>query len=371
MKVLSRLTILLSLPFYLFTSCAYLEPILFTGSGDESAQEETGISVASSDGKNKNEVTDETLSKTNRNEGKLPVDVAKYRSRTMDERVKNVPSAIKNAVFKRPESAITKLVDFLVKDEPDLFLQVKTIHDWITDNIAYDTSSFFSGNVPSQDWEQTLRSGKSVCEGYSGLFNKMCDIAGITSVKIHGYARGYGFDLFGPEDLSDSNHAWNAVQINGYWYLVDCTWDAGNVNGTSFQKDYTTAYLFVKPEHIIYTHVPMDPSWQLLDTPLKAEKLEKLPYYRGSYFLYGMEPDTEITKSTRVEDSFSFSIIVPDGVNLFAIIVDSNGKEYDSYCLIQNNSNKTEIMIKFPEAGQMGIAVICKRQGYEPIRISS
>ena len=123
----------------------------------------------------------------------------------MDSRVRKVPSPINKDIFEKPEIVVVDLVDFLVKDEPDPFMQVKLIHDWITNNITYDVSSFFSGNIPSQEWARTLTSRKSMCEGYAGLFKRMCDIAGIPSKSIHGYARGYGFNLFEPEDLSDSS----------------------------------------------------------------------------------------------------------------------------------------------------------------------
>lgn len=330
-------------------SCAYFKPIfqeLFPESEKESMSNSGGnIEPIGS----------------NRSHGQTHVDVSEYRNAGMDSKVKKIPSRIRKAIFKNPESVIFDLVDFFIKDEFDPFIRVKLIHDWIADNIAYDTASFFSGNIPGQEWQYTLRSRKSVCEGYSGLFKKMCDIAGIPCEKIHGYARGIRFDLFEPEDFSDSNHAWNAVNINGRWYLVDCTWDAGNVKGRVYRKDYSTEYLFLEPEYMIYTHYPLDTSWQLLNTPLEPEEVEALPKYRGSYFLTGLQPVSGLAKSNVVQDSFSFSIQIADDVKLSAYIVDDKGKMYKNYCLVQHKESEAEIMVKFPKPGKWELRLFAKK----------
>ena len=49
---------------------------------------------------------------------------------------------------------------------------------------------------------------KVVCEGYSRAMKILCDKAGIGCACIAG-----------------DNHMWNAVQLDGVWYLMDLTWD--------------------------------------------------------------------------------------------------------------------------------------------------
>ncbi len=60
------------------------------------------------------------------------------------------------------------------------------------------------------DWDQTIASvflqNKTVCEGYSKAFELLCNAVGIDSVI-----------------LTSCVHAWNAVKIDGSWYLIDVT----------------------------------------------------------------------------------------------------------------------------------------------------
>jgi hypothetical protein len=55
-----------------------------------------------------------------------------------------------------------------------------------------------------------LVEGKAVCQGYSTLIYAMCREAGLQTRVITG-----------------SNHAWNLVLLEGSWYSLDATWDAG------------------------------------------------------------------------------------------------------------------------------------------------
>mgnify|MGYP006299736615 CR=1 len=55
----------------------------------------------------------------------------------------------------------------------------------------------------------------------------------------------------------EENHAWNAVRIEGAWYLVDVTWDSGSLSSSgNFIPEYDTSYLFISPRPLIYTHFP-------------------------------------------------------------------------------------------------------------------
>ena len=54
---------------------------------------------------------------------------------------------------------------------------------------------------------------KAVCQGYSTLFYRMCEEAGVDAKVITGSSKG-------------ENHAWDIVEIKGKYYNVDSTWDA-------------------------------------------------------------------------------------------------------------------------------------------------
>ena len=64
---------------------------------------------------------------------------------------------------------------------------------------------------------------KAVCQGYASLFYRLALEAGIDARVISG-------DSNGP-------HAWNIVKIEGSYYNLDSTWDAGNTEYEYFLKN--------------------------------------------------------------------------------------------------------------------------------------
>jgi hypothetical protein len=292
-------------------------------------------------------------------------DVTVYQARPIEDKAVHVPSKLMNAVFKSPQVYIEDLVTFLVEGEKDPFLKVKLIHDWIADNIAYDTEGYFSGNITSQAWANTLASRKSVCEGYAGLFEKMCGLAGFYCSKVSGHARGYGFSLFENERFTETNHAWNAVQIDGAWYLIDCTWDAGYIEGPTFLKRYSTAYLFIEPEAMIYSHFPENPKWQLLPRPRNAAAISEAPNYRGRYFLLGLEPIEGIQKLNRAGNTFQFSIPAPEDVMFSSRLIAEDGRAAANTSMLQYRENTAEVLVTFPSPGKWKLQLFAKRSSDE------
>ena len=77
-------------------------------------------------------------------------------------------------------------------------------HDYIVANYQYDTT------YTIYDTYNMLTQGKGVCQAYTLLYTELLNRSGIENVAI----------------LSDGlNHAWNALEIDGAWYLADLTWD--------------------------------------------------------------------------------------------------------------------------------------------------
>ncbi|MFC1545537.1 transglutaminase domain-containing protein, partial [Gemmatimonadota bacterium] len=241
-------------------------------------------------------------------------------------------------------------VQHLVSGERDRYQQVKNIHDWITDNIAYDTESYFSGSFPDQSFSAVLQTGSSVCEGYAGLFKKMCDLAGLECVKISGYARGYGYSVFDNEDVTETNHAWNAVRIDDEWQLVDATWDAGHVDETSFIKRYSTKYLFLEPEKMIHTHYPAESIWQLLEPAVPASAFVDLPQLVGWFFHYDIELPDDTTRLITTDEQYQMRLRTGEDVFLMANIFGEDGVQHRA--MVQKRDDMTEITFRFPDRGE-------------------
>ena len=161
---------------------------------------------------------------------------------------------------------------------------------WIACNIEYDVVSYFSDNIPTQSVEEVFRTRKGVCAGYSHLYQYLCDRLDIKCQEINGYSKGYGYDQQEEGASLEKDHAWNAVQINDQWYLIDSTWGAGTLTESKIFKRELNCYYFLAPPHqMIYHHLPEDDKWQLLRTTINMTQYIQMPKIRPAYFHLNLE----------------------------------------------------------------------------------
>lgn len=101
--------------------------------------------------------------------------------------------------------------------------KVRIIHDAICALCVYDMAAaenpdetFWSLYPDSQSAYGALVEGKAVCGGYAKAFEYLCHLCGIPCIYVTGQAQ---------TNVMNGPHAWNLVQIDGVWTLVDVTWD--------------------------------------------------------------------------------------------------------------------------------------------------
>ncbi len=133
------------------------------------------------------------------------------------------------------ENAIEKVEyvkDILLgKRTGDDYEDIKMVHDYLVDNIEYDTS-ISADNI--YDVYGALVNRVAVCEGYARSFKYILDEMGIPCVLVIGTGTNSRGEI--------ERHAWNYVELQGNWYAVDCTWDdpiivgSGNVSKSSKYK---------------------------------------------------------------------------------------------------------------------------------------
>jgi hypothetical protein len=155
------------------------------------------------------------------------------------------------------------LAESLTKGLKSDSLKVNAFFDWITANVQYDVSVFQPGNRINPELQRTslvLQTGKAVCQGYANLFYDLCRHAGIPVEIIEGYCR---YSPQNPEQLQ--LHAWNAVKVNGKWYMADLTWGTGYLDlGTGqYVQEANRAFFLAESGKLAKTHFPFDPLWQL------------------------------------------------------------------------------------------------------------
>lgn len=286
-----------------------------------------------------------------------------YRTGAADPQIKNMPRNIEAHRTEDPAEYLRQAAAYIVKNAKDPFDKIKKAHDLVALTIRYDAASFLAGRSPPQDYAAVVRSRLAVCEGYSNLFKKLCDEMAVECDVIHGYARGFGSSPFDDEAPSDSNHAWNAVNIENAWYLVDCTWDAGHLKGRSFQADYGTDYLFLKPEYFVYEHFPEDPRQQLLEKPVSAAGFSGLPFCRPKFFEFVSGENAELAKVLRVEEKTELEFSVKDGFIPDIKIYDEGGdKKLEHHSFVQKEGGSYKAYLSFPSPGNYIVRFFTRKQ---------
>ena len=196
------------------------------------------------------------------------------------------PDQLHPAIQSIPESAetdIESLANYIESEEDDPHRQMKAIYDWVADNIRYDAKALAAGRYPPQDAPTVFEKRIGVCAGYANLVEAIGEKLGFKVVYVSGVSR----DQQG--DVSGDGHAWNAVRIEGDWYLLDATWGAGHVDGTEFEKEYDSTYLFTPPEILGLTHFPDNSSWQLRSDPITRGAFMRQPMLKPSFHSRGLE----------------------------------------------------------------------------------
>jgi hypothetical protein len=215
---------------------------------------------------------------------------------------------------------------------------------WVSQNIEYDVEAYFSGNIRHQTSADIFANRKGVCDAFGTIFETLCTAVQIECKKISGYAKGYSFKL-GQTSFTQTNHAWNVIRLDGHWYLVDSTWGTGHLDSNNCnRKELQTFYFLVPPEQMIYRHLPGDPQWQLLMSPLSMDDFVRLPYVHSTYFEHNLEivhPRYSNTASFNPSLGLSEVLVrAPSDVRLIGHIKETGPGKIESGSLIQFDADR-------------------------------
>lgn len=143
--------------------------------------------------------------------------------------------------------------------------KARAIFAWCHHNIAYDVHGFFNNCIPrGQTLDQTIFSGKAVCEGYAKVYEGIARRAGLECVLVCGHGKGYGHTPLAagqsPPPRDATGHAWNAVRIDGgEWKLIDACWGAGALgDGQQYNKRFEPQMFTLSNELFGLKHFPED-----------------------------------------------------------------------------------------------------------------
>jgi len=298
---------------------------------------------------------------------------------------------------KEAEESIETLVDYLIEPARNDRERLRAVFRWITANIVYDTEGFFaslsamkqeadSGTVTTDTVlsevftpEMVLEKRVADCDGYSMLMEAMTETLArrvrqytdlarkATELEIHqikGFAKGYGYKV--GSDFSGSNHAWNAVNLDGRWLMIDCTWGAGRPNEKGeFVPEFEDYYFLTPPEELIYTHFPDDVAWQRIEKPVSKEEFIGLAFLWPSFFKYGMKVGSHPNSVIETGNSVEISLYAPDSVLFDADMVGQNRLLEPHYTFVQQDGEQCQLRAVFPSPGEYVLRLFSKLKGEE------
>ena len=121
---------------------------------------------------------------------------------------------------------INKVVDKVIKDKLNNSMpikeKIKVIHDYIIDNTSYDKLKHANKKDTTYHSETAygvLLEGYGTCNGYADAMAIFLDKLNVINYKI-----------------SNDEHIWNLVFLDGKWYHLDLTWD-DPMSETNIKRD--------------------------------------------------------------------------------------------------------------------------------------
>ena len=205
------------------------------------------------------------------------------------------------------ETSIESVGKYIASREKDPVLRVKALHDYVADRIAYDGPAYRSGNIPQEDGDATATFARKlgVCAGYAQLLTALGKASGDEIAYVVGNVRT------SESPVDGSPHAWNAAKIDGLWYLIDPTFDAGYLDGSTFHKHYTSDYLFTPPDVFGVSHFPEDAAWQLRNKPVSRGDFIRQPMMQPAFYARGMKLDAPDRSQVTVDGTFHIRLRNP------------------------------------------------------------
>lgn len=149
----------------------------------------------------------------------------------LEREIRPIPQSGSDAekIYNSAKSILTRIIDDNMSD----YQKVHAMADWLSSNVAYNWSLDEEvGKVSSTSEEYNkfyaysefylegvFLNRLAVCNGYAKAMSLMCGIEGIKCYKVKG-GSGRSSGTIG----NYPQHAWNKIEIDGKWYVVDTTW---------------------------------------------------------------------------------------------------------------------------------------------------
>ena len=187
---------------------------------------------------------------------------------------------------KREKTNLNKFKNIIKSKTKDLteIERAFVIFKWMGQNINYDVKNKNAGKRVDCSKEGVFRTGKTVCSGYSNLYEDIAIYLNLEVKSISCYAKGAGYTPGKKIHASEINHEINVIKLDDKWYHIDSTWGAGHSNGNEYIREFNEFYFLPDPELLIRSHFPSNENWQLTKNIYTLNEFEKWPQIYSNFY---------------------------------------------------------------------------------------
>ncbi|SNR16710.1 transglutaminase domain-containing protein [Tenacibaculum jejuense] len=207
---------------------------------------------------------------------------------------------VTRSAYKNEKSVISlaERIDYDFKTDVE---KVRAVYTWITYNITYrkeysrflkepEFLVYFSEEhlkyIQKQKEEKkianTFNKRAGVCEGFSLLFKKLCDLLKIENELVLGYTKP-SVDYVGIL-ATRKNHVWNAVKVQDKWIMIDATFGAGVISNGLWLRKFNPNYFDVSLNLLNRTHFPSAIKWRNFQKQKTLKDFCNDPMMRDAFF---------------------------------------------------------------------------------------
>ncbi len=219
----------------------------------------------------------------------------------------------------------------------------RAIYLWVCTNVANDyrlylknkkkRAKYEDDSLKLEDWNDSFKTKlfsklrkrkKTICSGYSYIISELSKLADINCVMINGFGRTSTTTI---DTYNSANHSWNAVKLNGKWYLCDATWASGIVHpfNYGFKFSYNNGLFLTEPKFFALTHFPIDSKWMLIndeEQPSFDEFLNNPIMYGSAYkHLSALHSPLKMQHLINKNDTLKFSYKLKKEVEIKDVVL--------------------------------------------------
>lgn len=231
----------------------------------------------------------------------------------------------------------TEINKKIIKPNMKDYQKEKAIHDYIVSNTSYDQVNLDNNTLPKAAFTAAgvLTNKTGVCQGYAEAIMLLLNLENVECTMVYG------------ETTEGASHAWNAVKLDGAWYMLDAVYDDPVV----YTKDKTRKEILL--------HEFFNVTSAQLSKTHKWDK-NKFPVANSTKYNYFVK-EQKVVRTYKEFKAYIKKQIKAGHKDIECYVYNYNPNTY-SLSFIYGLTNKSSISTILPEKG--------RKEGYMRISIS-